>query len=88
MPKLPEGMKWRRDGIKYLGVYLGDEDTERKNWDGVEEKIKAKLDKWKWLLPFLPSADNKQSGFIYVMAPACMCRATFQPVKGNTKNGG
>lgn len=48
-PDLPGGLIWKKNGFKYLGVYLGDEDTVQKNWEGVIEKIKGRLDRWKWL---------------------------------------
>ncbi|KAK3541224.1 hypothetical protein QTP86_016804 [Hemibagrus guttatus] len=51
VPKLPGGLTWKRDGIKYLGVYIGDDDIMQKNWEGVIEKVKGRLEKWKWLLP-------------------------------------
>ncbi|XP_023193817.1 tyrosine-protein kinase SYK isoform X1 [Xiphophorus maculatus] len=51
LPQLPGGLKWKRGGLKYLGVYLGDEDTEKKNWEGVMEKVEGRLAKWRWLLP-------------------------------------
>lgn len=47
LPRLPGGLKWKRGGLKYLGVYVGDEDTERKNWEGVVEKVGGKLEKWR-----------------------------------------
>ena len=53
LPSLPGGLKWRRDGLKYLGVYIGNESIVKKNWERVEEKIKGSLDKWKWLKPQL-----------------------------------
>lgn len=34
-----------------LGVYLGNESFIKKNWEGLFEKIKGRLEKWKWLLP-------------------------------------
>ncbi len=30
LPSLPGGMTWKKGGIKYLGVYLGDETSQRK----------------------------------------------------------
>lgn len=48
---LPDGLNWETGGFKYLGVYLGDEMSIQKNWEGVVEKVKGKLDKWKWLIP-------------------------------------
>ena len=53
LPSLPGGLKWRRDGLKYLGVHIGNESIVKKNWEGVEEKIKGSIDKWKWLKPQL-----------------------------------
>lgn len=50
-PKLPDGLNWGTGGFKYLGVYLGDETFLQKNWEGVVDKVKGKLEKWKWLIP-------------------------------------
>ena len=49
-PKLPGDLGWGRQGLKVLGVFLGTEEYERKNWEGVLEKVCARLTKWKWLL--------------------------------------
>ncbi len=49
-PVLPVELKWSKDGFKYLGVYLGDDMTVKKNFEGVEEKIVGRLNKWKFLL--------------------------------------
>ncbi|KAJ3593808.1 hypothetical protein NHX12_006142 [Muraenolepis orangiensis] len=51
LPVLPQNMVWRKDGFKYLGVFLGKEIVVLKNWEDVTEKIEGKLSKWKWLLP-------------------------------------
>ncbi len=48
-PELPEGLVWGTSGIKYLGVFLGDDLIMQKNWEGVIEKIKGRLEKWKCL---------------------------------------
>jgi len=48
-PKLPGGLTWKKDGLKYLGVCLGDESFQLKNWEGMIEKIKVCLYKWKWI---------------------------------------
>ena len=50
---LSGGMVWKKEGFKYLGVYLGDDVFVQKNWEGVLEKVKFRLGKWKWLLPQL-----------------------------------
>jgi len=47
-PKLPGGLTWKKD-VKYLGVYLGDESFQLKNWEEMIEKIKVCLYKWKWI---------------------------------------
>ncbi|KAI4876819.1 hypothetical protein NFI96_007221, partial [Prochilodus magdalenae] len=51
LPSLPAGVSWKRDGIKYLGVFLGDEATRQRNWDGVVEKMEGRLARWKWIRP-------------------------------------
>lgn len=52
-PILPGGLNWGRECIKALGVFLGKENFKKKNWEGVLEKVVARLSKWKWLLPQL-----------------------------------
>lgn len=51
IPGLPGNLKWGKGGANILGVYLGTEDFQRQNWEGVLDKVEAKLSKWKWLLP-------------------------------------
>uniref|UniRef100_A0A8D3BRM1 Reverse transcriptase domain-containing protein n=1 Tax=Scophthalmus maximus TaxID=52904 RepID=A0A8D3BRM1_SCOMX len=53
MPSLPGGLEWGQEGLKVLGVFLGSEGFQKKNWAGVKEKVCARLSKWKWLLPQL-----------------------------------
>ena len=48
LPVLPQNLTCRRDGLKYLGVFLGKETKVQKN---VTEKVEGKLKKWKWLVP-------------------------------------
>ncbi len=52
-PKLPGGLQWGSVGFKYLGVFLGTEEFKKKNWEGLLEKVCAKLSRWNWLLPQL-----------------------------------
>ena len=52
-PRLPGGLVWRRDGLKYLGVYLGNDVFLRRNWDCIVEKVLGRLEKWRWILPQL-----------------------------------
>jgi len=44
--KLPGGLQWNT-------VFLGKENYRQKDWEGMLEKVSAKLSKWKWLLPEL-----------------------------------
>lgn len=48
---LPAGLTWKKGGLKYLGIFLGDETTTKKNWDNVLESVEGRLKKWRWLLP-------------------------------------
>ncbi len=43
LPNLPGQMIWKRGGFKYLGVFLGDEVAQQKNWEGIVEKIEGRL---------------------------------------------
>lgn len=43
IPCLPGRFKWGKRGIKSLGVFLGNEDFQRKNWEGVQEKVRSKV---------------------------------------------
>lgn len=49
LPVLPDRITWKKGGLKYLGVYLGDAITQQKNWDGVVERMVGRLAKWKWI---------------------------------------
>ena len=49
--RLPGGLVWKKGGFKYLGVFLGDETSKKKNWENVVEKVKGRLCRWKWLTP-------------------------------------
>lgn len=44
---LPYGLFWCKGDFKYLG----DEVTVQRNWEGIVEKVKGRLDKWRWLAP-------------------------------------
>lgn len=52
-PILPCGLKWGKEGFKYLGVFLGTDEYKKKNWEGLKEKVCARLCHWKWLIPQL-----------------------------------
>ena len=49
LPVLPQSLSWKREGLKYLGIHIGNSDIEKKNWENITEKIDNKLAKWKWL---------------------------------------
>ena len=51
LPSLPGGLTWKKDGLKYLGVYVGNGTIVKQNWEGVFEKVEGRLNKWKWLKP-------------------------------------
>ncbi|KAI4873887.1 hypothetical protein NFI96_008616, partial [Prochilodus magdalenae] len=53
LPPLPGAIEWDRKGFKVLGVWLGTEDVKIKNWEGLVEKVRARLSRWSWLLPQL-----------------------------------
>jgi len=53
VPTLPNGLSWKKDGLRYLGVFLGDETIVQKNWEGIIEKMKGRLLKWKWIVKSL-----------------------------------
>lgn len=52
-PLLPGRLHWKSSGFKYLGVFLGREDYRKQNWEGLVEKVCARLSRWQWLLPQL-----------------------------------
>lgn len=52
-PTLPAGLQWSKEGMKCLGVFLGTDQFQNKNWDGLVEKINARLSRWKWIQPQL-----------------------------------
>ncbi len=52
-PILPGGLLWKRDGLKYLGVFLGNDFSIHKNWEGIADKVIGRLKKWRWLFPQL-----------------------------------
>lgn len=36
-----------------MGLFIGNELCEKKNWEGIREKVESTLSKWKSLLPQL-----------------------------------
>ena len=53
VPSLPGGLEWGKEGLKVLGVFLGSEGFVKKNWEGVKEKVCARLSRWTWVPPQL-----------------------------------
>ena len=53
LPVLPGGIQWSSEGFKYLGLFLGIEAYEQKNWENFLEKIKLKLARWRRLYQLL-----------------------------------
>ncbi len=50
--QLSAGLNWKTDGgLKYLGVFLGEEPFVLKNWESFLERIKGRFARWKWILP-------------------------------------
>ncbi|KAI4890945.1 hypothetical protein NFI96_003942, partial [Prochilodus magdalenae] len=43
LPSLPGGVQWSRTGLKVLGVWLDTDKVKERNWEGVVEKVRAKL---------------------------------------------
>jgi len=38
LPVLPQKLIWKKDGFKYLGIYLGKQSMVQKNWEGIREE--------------------------------------------------
>lgn len=53
VPSLLGGLEWGREELKVLGVFLNTEGFQMTNWEGVREKVCARLSKRKGLLPQL-----------------------------------
>lgn len=50
----PLGINFNSDGLKMLGVFIGNNsEFEDKNWDNIESMINKKIDSWKGLAPIL-----------------------------------
>jgi len=49
LPVLPQSLTWKRDGLKYLGIYVGNTNIMKKNWDNISATVDSKLAKWRWL---------------------------------------
>ena len=53
LPTLPAALQWNTEGMKCLGVFLGNSNFQKKNWEGMIEKVSARLSQWTWVLPQL-----------------------------------
>lgn len=40
-PKLPSGLRWGRDGLKVLGVFIGNANIRWKKWESMLDKVSA-----------------------------------------------
>lgn len=52
-PVIPGNVRWEKEGFKFLGIFLGSEEYQRKNWEGVNDKICKRVSKWNWIVPQL-----------------------------------
>ncbi|TWW57377.1 hypothetical protein D4764_07G0000960 [Takifugu flavidus] len=43
--------KWKTGRLRFLRVFLGKEKFMGKNWQDSLERVKGRLEKWRWLLP-------------------------------------
>lgn len=39
VPSLPGGLQWGTYGMKVLGVHLGTEEYQKRNWEGIVDKV-------------------------------------------------
>ena len=51
--KLPGGLVWKRGGIKYLGVFVGNKDYMKRNWENDLEIVEGRVRKLRWIFPKL-----------------------------------
>lgn len=49
-PVLPQTLKWSRSGMKVLGVFLGTAAYMEQNWEGLIDKVRGRLERWRGLL--------------------------------------
>ncbi|KAI4871736.1 hypothetical protein NFI96_008948, partial [Prochilodus magdalenae] len=83
-PRLPDGLHWKKGGFKYLGVYLGDGEFMKKNWEDVLKRIKGWWEisethsdeedevQWRmwWKGPvFLSNGTNVSAGLAILVSP-------------------
>ena len=67
---LPGGLEQGIEGLKVLGVFLGTEGFQKKNWEGVKEKVCTWLSKWKWLLPQMSYREKFWFSIIWLPQPS------------------
>ncbi|TWW59346.1 Transposon TX1 uncharacterized 149 kDa protein ORF 2 [Takifugu flavidus] len=41
--RIKGGLQWTTEGLKYLGVFLGNDESLKKNWEGVLEAVEGRL---------------------------------------------
>lgn len=83
-------LTWKRDGLKYLVVFLGNKSFSSKNWEEVIDKVEGRFKHWKWLLPKMSfrGPGYKQPCLIYVVAPAGLLGPSSQPSVPDTSSDG
>ena len=77
-PALPGQLEWTREGIHYLGVFLGTQDFISKNWELLIAKTEEWLLKWRGLLRQL--CDQGRTLVINNLA-ASMLRHSFKALQ-------
>ncbi len=55
LPYLPGNLKWNEQGIKILGVFLGSAEFQKKNWEGILERVCTRLSRWNCCYPSYPT---------------------------------
>jgi len=50
LPHLPRNLQWEKEGIRYLGVYIGTPAFMAQNWLNTVSKIDNRLEKWRGIL--------------------------------------
>lgn len=83
LPKLPGQMRWKREYFKYLGVFLGDEVAQQKNWEGIVEKIEGRLKKWSRIHPQM-SFRGRVLAINNLLASTLWHKLSFLTVKSGT----
>lgn len=73
---LPDGLqwRWRRGGLRYFGVFLGNKLFLQKDREGVLDKVKGHFKKWEWILPKM-----SYRGRVLISTALLHCLACIDP---------